>query len=251
MSEDPKGFDAGDYNLFRYCKNDPEDLVDPMGLLPFYCYAGAQPLSDGIVGYDVNLRRDALEGLHEATGNNYHLNPVLQRVAVTGASIPWENRNGSAPTGGIDFGHPNPGNPDDPDAPVYIKKLSSTGNGPDKQYVVQVSTAKGPYTKGVFYKEGFQGPPETIEGNIKIDLDKSTTSVKKPYLFSANGKILDHVKAGSAEPGREKAWGTVARKQYYNIITRDGLYYRSRTPLTQVYKYKNGVPVGAFLEGGD
>jgi hypothetical protein len=32
MSEDPKGFDAGDYNLFRYCHNDPEDLTDPMGL---------------------------------------------------------------------------------------------------------------------------------------------------------------------------------------------------------------------------
>jgi len=32
MSEDPKGFDAGDYNLFRYCGNDPEDRTDPMGL---------------------------------------------------------------------------------------------------------------------------------------------------------------------------------------------------------------------------
>ncbi len=32
MSEDPKGFDAGDYNLYRYCHNDPEDLADPMGL---------------------------------------------------------------------------------------------------------------------------------------------------------------------------------------------------------------------------
>ena len=34
MSEDPKGFAAGDYNLFRYCDNDPWDLVDPMGLDP-------------------------------------------------------------------------------------------------------------------------------------------------------------------------------------------------------------------------
>lgn len=34
LSEDPKGFDAGDYNLFRYCHNDPEDLTDPMGLSP-------------------------------------------------------------------------------------------------------------------------------------------------------------------------------------------------------------------------
>jgi RHS repeat-associated protein len=34
MSEDPKLFDAGDYNLFRYCHNDPIDFTDPMGLLP-------------------------------------------------------------------------------------------------------------------------------------------------------------------------------------------------------------------------
>jgi RHS repeat-associated protein len=30
--EDPKGFDAGDYNLFRYVTNDPLDKTDPMGL---------------------------------------------------------------------------------------------------------------------------------------------------------------------------------------------------------------------------
>jgi RHS repeat-associated protein len=34
MSEDPKLFDAGDYNLFRYCHNDPIDMTDPMGLSP-------------------------------------------------------------------------------------------------------------------------------------------------------------------------------------------------------------------------
>jgi hypothetical protein len=32
MSEDPKLFDAGDYNLFRYCHNDPIDFTDPLGL---------------------------------------------------------------------------------------------------------------------------------------------------------------------------------------------------------------------------
>jgi RHS repeat-associated protein len=30
-SEDPMGFAAGDYNLFRYCGDDPEDRTDPMG----------------------------------------------------------------------------------------------------------------------------------------------------------------------------------------------------------------------------
>jgi hypothetical protein len=29
---DEKLFDAGDYNLFRYCHNDPIDFTDPMGL---------------------------------------------------------------------------------------------------------------------------------------------------------------------------------------------------------------------------
>ena len=32
MSEDPTLYDGGDYNLFRYCDNDPVDQVDPMGL---------------------------------------------------------------------------------------------------------------------------------------------------------------------------------------------------------------------------
>ena len=34
MSEDPKGFAAGDRNLFRYCGGDPVNRVDPMGLAP-------------------------------------------------------------------------------------------------------------------------------------------------------------------------------------------------------------------------
>jgi RHS repeat-associated protein len=41
MSEDPKLFDAGDYNLFRYCHNDPVDFTDPMGL----DWAGPSPMS--------------------------------------------------------------------------------------------------------------------------------------------------------------------------------------------------------------
>ena len=32
LQSDPKGFDAGDMNLFRYCGDDPVDLSDPTGL---------------------------------------------------------------------------------------------------------------------------------------------------------------------------------------------------------------------------
>ena len=34
LSEDPEGFEAADPNLFRYCENNPTNLVDPGGLCP-------------------------------------------------------------------------------------------------------------------------------------------------------------------------------------------------------------------------
>jgi len=56
MSEDPKLFDAGDYNLFRYCHNDPLDFTDPMGLefidqgeVPWGMVGGVS--ANGIYGY--------------------------------------------------------------------------------------------------------------------------------------------------------------------------------------------------------
>jgi RHS repeat-associated protein len=35
MQPDPKEFDAGDYNLYRYCHNDPVNKADPFGLEKF------------------------------------------------------------------------------------------------------------------------------------------------------------------------------------------------------------------------
>jgi hypothetical protein len=56
MSEDPKLFDAGDYNLFRYCHNDPIDFTDPMGLENRADQAQPDGLSHDREGYYTNAR---------------------------------------------------------------------------------------------------------------------------------------------------------------------------------------------------
>lgn len=46
MSEDPKLFANKDYNLFRYCANDPLDRTDPMGLTPIQLAPDVQALEE-------------------------------------------------------------------------------------------------------------------------------------------------------------------------------------------------------------
>ena len=62
MSEDPKGFDAGDYNLFRYCHNDPEDLTDPMGLAPVEQFQEKVEVTGSHIGVDASSLDRLLAG---------------------------------------------------------------------------------------------------------------------------------------------------------------------------------------------
>ncbi len=47
LQPDPKQFDAGDYNLYRYCHNDPVNKTDPTGL------AVDVFIDLGFIGYDI------------------------------------------------------------------------------------------------------------------------------------------------------------------------------------------------------
>jgi hypothetical protein len=95
MSEDPKLFDTGDYNLFRYCHNDPVDNVDPMGL------ASEQTgdLSSGT--HDREWKVEVKPITREVTGSHIP-ETVGYQVTVTGQSIrsrgPQERDSGSTGT---------------------------------------------------------------------------------------------------------------------------------------------------------
>ena len=75
MSEDPKVFDAGDYNLYRYCHNDPLDLTDPMGL-------------------DFNLRGNSEADIarwnqaYAAWSASPTMQPLLESIKNSGVNIP-------------------------------------------------------------------------------------------------------------------------------------------------------------------
>lgn len=69
MSEDPKGFDPGEYNLFRYCKNDPTDSTDPMGLDTLVIWNEWASGSGNVFGHIAIATTG--QGLH-SVGNNPH-----------------------------------------------------------------------------------------------------------------------------------------------------------------------------------
>jgi RHS repeat-associated protein len=54
MQPDPKQFEAGDYNLYRYCHNDPVNRSDPMGLSSLTMFGGGDWIkgSDGLSAWD-------------------------------------------------------------------------------------------------------------------------------------------------------------------------------------------------------
>jgi RHS repeat-associated protein len=87
MSEDPKGFDAGDYNLFRYCGNDPEDRVDPMGLDPVLIDSATDSLTQQAAG-----RNSAASKKESYVWTIFHT-PLFEKSEF-GTTV-WQDRGGN------------------------------------------------------------------------------------------------------------------------------------------------------------
>jgi RHS repeat-associated protein len=74
MSEDPKLFDAKDYNLYRYCANDPLDKTDPMGLFTYQ-------FDDSYPEADRPTAAAALDG-YKATGRGKQLSDQSPHLVI-------------------------------------------------------------------------------------------------------------------------------------------------------------------------
>jgi hypothetical protein len=116
MSEDPKLFDAGDYNLYRYCHNDPIDFTDPMGWAPIDVPDDVDALSRH--GLDV-LHREALSsghGMEIATSTYRESGSVLlSKERELGKGTPYGAQKVSIPP-------PKPGSGKDPESGLHVHR---------------------------------------------------------------------------------------------------------------------------------
>ncbi|MFN2542539.1 MAG: RHS repeat-associated core domain-containing protein [Chthoniobacterales bacterium] len=125
-SEDPTLFDAGDYNLFRYCHNDPLDLTDPMGTLEQY-HAELAHSPDRL--WEMTKWFDS-SNLKQ--GNFPGFGGVTTGVTVTGQNV----------GGQVDYSRAKRGNPNDRDAPAMVEILANKTQdfGDHKVYYLQTET---------------------------------------------------------------------------------------------------------------
>jgi len=119
LREYPKLFDAGDYNLFRYCHNDPIDNADPMGLAderrePWYNH---EEQAKQLAKLQALLNQKLLLGYGAISvgGLQYALTQLQQTmpVSMTGQNIGAR----------VDYGRAPMGNLNDPNAPNTLEIL--------------------------------------------------------------------------------------------------------------------------------
>ncbi|HWM24140.1 MAG TPA: DUF4329 domain-containing protein [Chthoniobacterales bacterium] len=94
LQPDPKHFEAGDYNLYRYCHNDPINKTDPMGLAPGDPYATRDAAATDAMtdiarisvqkdlefGGELYLREDGKFSYTAPREGGQHNSPMLKKI---------------------------------------------------------------------------------------------------------------------------------------------------------------------------
>jgi RHS repeat-associated protein len=182
MSEDPKGFDAGDYNLFRYCKNDPEDLTDPMGLGPENNVKPAPPVPPP----SPQTITITLQRLVTSLGSNIPRWTNVASVTLTVAqqSQVQNTQNGDPPGKGTTATR----SPLDKE-PTVTRHSTEHGNyiNVEQRWKVALAEGKQPVSAGVTVNESFN-----VEDNR---CSTTRTEVPHPGRTYPGGFLIDHIGA--------------------------------------------------------
>jgi RHS repeat-associated protein len=154
LQTDPKGFDAGDMNLFRYVSDDPVDLSDPFGLdsdvFLIREYANRDAPSKYVIRNDAGKQvysgnanqNPFFKGTHGIRQGEYTLQ---QRGNTWGKGYPADQPAITGTGAGLKPGQPNSSYK----APALVHKALPYGSGPDSAACVTVSDEAVSLTKEV------------------------------------------------------------------------------------------------------
>ncbi len=211
MSEDPKGFDAGDYNLYRYVENDPLDRTDPMGL----DYGGPRSYS---------------------SNSGYEMDKLLHTVAsATNFSVGYVSK-GDNKIDTHSF-HYAPAK-DRSGKPMIV----DNGNSKDYSYQILDPFMSPVQHAGYGNRETLVGKTEVLSGTLPdaVQRTSETTSV------SANSKgiFTDRVGLGKGTMLNPNTSFTV-RQTFSNRLYRDNHFY---APVTTQFVHIISVAEGRVVQ---
>ena len=215
LSSSPKLFDAGDYNLFRYCGNDPIDFTDPMGTETNY--AGFSPLTNHNASVADDPYNRIMAAAQWAGSDLMHNATGAMGIGMAGYAYGQQ----STVTGQLKDSLANPtllrnakpGDPNDRDAPTGLEISNKVDRGHCKQHHLQVKSGKGIWN-GV-------GVAEEHVGKVAGGL---TLQTSPPTLFG-HGDVADRV--GLRNQPEPNVTGYLLTHQTYTIYypTSEGLRY--------------------------
>jgi hypothetical protein len=234
-----EGFDAGDYNLFRYCHNDPIDNVDPMGLEverePWPNHqeqAKALSATEAVWQRQMNFSSSFGAIAYGMAAYAYAQMQQAMSVSVSGLNL--------SPSGHSQYREAPLAPVNDQYQPMYLKSDRIE------------NTNKWTITPGTKDNDGrFQPVRGEIASRESRSLDHATkglTVVKNigsGWAHRADNTIQDEL-TSRVISGGIKGHSEAVYNQRYEIYL-NGLRYFPRTTFQQHYNYNDGVFTGADL----
>jgi len=90
LQPDPKEFEAGDYNLYRYCHNDPVNKTDPLGLAPGDPFGSPEDAARDVHSFinPTSIQRNAEYGsVIYSVGGKFYASPTFTSGAQTHVTL--------------------------------------------------------------------------------------------------------------------------------------------------------------------
>jgi RHS repeat-associated protein len=93
LQPDPKEFAAGDYNLYRYCHNDPVNKTDPLGLAPGDPFGSPEAAARDVHSFinPTSIKQNAEYGsVIYQVGDKFYASPTFTNGAQTRVTLGTE-----------------------------------------------------------------------------------------------------------------------------------------------------------------